>query len=209
MGNLDNPSAKQACRTQFNLALAFGFTGALLAFNEMHGFPRGEVRVGSWLNAMMHLFLISIFWRYRVSLSMAMRGFDPNVTSGEDRAARAYPYFTIVVIAAVWWITNIVVSYGNFDLRITAPHYKTMGILMFAPILDTLIRGLVRHFLPPISGEGKIAEHAYISAKRSHVRVGRVVVFGFVILLMADFWGMSATNLASAGVGPQLAARLI
>jgi small-conductance mechanosensitive channel len=207
--NLSDKDAKQSCRTQFRVAFLLGFSGALITFNEMHGLPRGEVRIGFWLNALMHIYLISIFWYYREPLTKAMRGFDPDVTPMEDRVARAFPYFAIFVTIAVWWVINIVVSYENFELLSSVPHYKTMAMLMFAPAMDTLIRGLVRHLSPRMSGEGLVAERAYLSAKRSYIRIGRVVVFGFIILAIADFWGMSATNLASAGVGPQLAAKLI
>ncbi len=207
--NLDDVNAKKSCRIQFRLAFLLGFSGALLAFNEMYGLPRGEVRIGFWLNTLMHIYLIWIFWTYRKPLASAMRGFDPDVTPAEDRVARAYPYFVIFVVIAVWWIVNIIVSYENFEWLRSLPHYKTMGILMFAPAMDTLIRGLVRHLSPPMSGEGTVAERAYLSAKRSYVRIGRVLMFGFIVLLIAGFWGMSATNLASAGVGPQFAAKLI
>lgn len=207
--NLDDANAKKSTRTQFRFAMLLGFSAALLAFNEMNGLPRGEVRIGFWLNTLMHLYLIWIFWTYRKPLTQAMRGFDPNVTPAEDRVARAYPYFVIFVVIAIWWIINIIVSYGNTEMLRSLPHYKTMGILIFAPAMDTLIRGLVRYFSPPMSGEGAVAERAYLSAKRSYVRIGRVVMFGFTILLVASFWGMSATNLASAGVGPQFAAKLI
>jgi small-conductance mechanosensitive channel len=207
--NLSNKAAKESCRHQFRLALLLGFTAAILLFNEMHGLPRGETRLGFWLNATFHIYLVYILWHFRYELANAMRGFHTDVTPTEDRFARAYPYFAIFVTIAIWWIINIVVSYENFDLLRQNPHYKTMGILMFAPAMDTLIRGLVRHFSPPMSGEGPIAERAYHSAKKSYVRIGRVVVFAVVVIAVARFWGMSATNIASAGVGPQFAAALI
>jgi small-conductance mechanosensitive channel len=78
--------------------------------------------------------------------------------------------------------------------------------LMFAPAMDTAIRGLVRHLTPAMSGEGPVAEKAYYATKRSYIRIGRVVIFSGVVMSIARFWGVSATELASAGVGARLAA---
>ncbi|MEX0312420.1 MAG: mechanosensitive ion channel family protein, partial [Tateyamaria sp.] len=89
------------------------------------------------------------------------------------------------------------------------PQYTTMALLTFAPAMDTAIRGLVRHLAPPMTGEGPIAERAYVSTMRSYIRIGRVVVFGFVLLAVASIWGMSPSTLASAGVGERFAAALI
>ncbi len=207
--NVDTRTARASCFHQFWLSFLLGFSVAILLFNEMNGLAPGETRLAFWLNAGLHLYLGIILWRYRPGMASMMRGFDPDVSPMEERFARAYPYFAIFVVAAVWWVINIVVSYGNFELLASQPHYKTMVVLMFAPAMDTLIRGLVRYFSPPMTGEGAVAERAHASAKRSYVRIGRVVVFALVIISIADFWGMSPERVASAGVGPQLAAAMM
>ena len=127
----------------------------------------------------------------------------------EDRIARIYPYFGIVVVVVMWWVVGMVVSYGNFDLLATSPHYKTMTLLLFAPIMDTAIRGVVRHLTPAMTGEGAVAERAYVATKRSYVRMGRVIVFGLVLMTIAGVWGMDPGSIATAGVGERLAAAVM
>ena len=127
----------------------------------------------------------------------------------EDRVARAFPYFAIVLTLGVWWLVNIIVSYGNFELLQGAPHYITMGLLFFAPAMDTAIRSIVTHVAPPMSGEGPVAERAYVSTIRSYIRIGRVIVFGLVLVILADVWGIDPQSIAAAGVGERLAVRLI
>ncbi|MFT6024618.1 MAG: small-conductance mechanosensitive channel [Ascidiaceihabitans sp.] len=207
--NVDDATAKASVFHNFGFAFLVGLSFVIIQFNEFNGLPRGEARVGFWLNLAVHVYLATVIWRYRDGMVSMMRGFDPDVTPTEDRIARAFPYFAIFVTLGIWWIIQIVVSYGNFAMLDGAPHYKTMTLLIFAPAMDTVIRGLVRHLSPAMTGEGAVAERAYHSAKRSYVRIGRVVVFGMVIMAIAGFWGMSATNIASAGVGPQLAAKLM
>ena len=207
--NVDSPTARAFCKHQFWMAMLLGFSGAFIQFHNMYGVPSIETRLAFWLNVAMHVYLVWLMWTYRAGAVSMMRGSHPDVSVMEDRIARVYPYFAIFVIIAVWWVINIVVSYGNFELLGTYPHYKTMTLMLFAPALDTLIRGLVRHLSPPMTGEGPVAERAYLSAKRSYIRIGRVVVFGMVIIGIAGFWGMSPSNIASAGVGPRLAASMI
>lgn len=100
-------------------------------------------------------------------------------------------------------------SYCNFALLDGVPHYQTIEMLWFALAIDTLIRGLLRHLTPGRTGEGPGAERAYRSAKRCYIRIGRVVVFGIVIMIISSFWGMSPNNIAPSDVGPQLAAKFM
>ncbi|MEM6941386.1 MAG: mechanosensitive ion channel domain-containing protein [Pseudomonadota bacterium] len=200
--------AKNMCFHQFWLALLLGFSSAILAFNVDNGVPMGELRLGFWLDLALIVYLASLFWRYRAATTQMMRG-PGEVTEWEDRAARAYPYFMIAAIFTMWWIVNMVVSAGNFDLLATSPQYKTLLLLIFVPAMDTLIRGLVRHFTPAMTGEGPIAEKAYRSSKRAYIRIGRVIIFAIGILSIANFWGMSAASIATAGVGTRFAASLL
>jgi small-conductance mechanosensitive channel len=207
--NLSTPAAKAFCFHQFWLAMLLGFSGAIQIFNVNNGVPLGEIRIGFWLNLLMHIYLVVIFWRYRADGVTMMRGADPDVTPAEERAAQLYPFANIFIIISIWWIINIVISYGDFELLSTAPHYKTMVLLMLAPAMDTAIRGLVRHLTPAMRGEGPVAVRAYLASKRSYIRIGRVVIFAIVVLSIAKFWGMTATSIAAAGVGAQFAAHTI
>ena len=169
----------------------------------------GETRIGAWVNFAVHLYVALLFWRYWDESVTMMRGGYDDLSPAEEWIARAYPAFSIFVAFATWWVVNIVVSYSNFALLDGVPQYKTLALLTFAPAMDSAIRGLVRHLAPPMTGEGPVAERAYISPRRSYVRIGRVVVFGLVLLSVAAFWGMSPTTLASAGVGERFAANLV
>ncbi len=193
----------------FWLGMVVGIGQVIVPFNVANGVPVGETRIGGWINFTVHLYVALLFWRYWDEAVDMMRGGYDDLSPAEDWIARAYPAFGIIVALTTWWVVNIVVSYGNFALLDSVPQYKTMVLLTFAPAMDTAIRGLVRHLAPPMTGEGPVAERAYVSTRRSYVRIGRVVVFGLVLLAVASFWGMSATTLASAGVGERVAANLI
>lgn len=205
--NVTTPIARAFCFHQFWLAFLIGCSGAVMVFNTNYGLQMAETGLGFWLNLALHIFVI--FWRYREGGVSMMRGADPDVTPMEERAAQLYPYACISIFISIWWLSKIVVSYGNLELLASAPHFKTMLLLMFAPAMDTAIRDLVRHLTPAMTGEGPVAERAYYTSKRSYVRIGRVVIFAIVVLSIANFWGMSATSIAAAGVGGQFAANII
>lgn len=207
--NVTRNQARGFCFHMYWMAMLLGLSAAILIFNAENGVPRGETRLGFWLSAAVYIYLVWLTWTYRAASVTMMRGYDPNVTPMEDRIARLYPYFGIAVVVVMWWVVNMVVSYGNFKLLGTNPQYKTITLLLFAPAMDTAIRGLVRHMTPAMTGEGAVATRAYHATKKSYTRIGRVVVFGIVLAAIAGIWGMNATSIATAGVGERLAASVI
>jgi small-conductance mechanosensitive channel len=193
----------------FWFALLVGSSIAILDFNELNGVMRGTLRLGFVFNFAIHLYIALVLWRYRGAMADMMRGYDPNITPAEDWVARMFPYFGIAVSVGIWWVVNVIGSYDNFAFLASVPHYKTMALALLAPALDTAIRGTVRHLGPKMTGEGAVAERAHVAAQRSFIRIGRVLVFGLVLVLIARVWGMTPTVIASTGVGQRVAASAI
>jgi len=205
----DNETARYVHRHWVGLGILMGFMIFIIAFNEMNGLPAGTTRLGFWLNLAIHIYIIVIAIKARDGLVMMLMGPEEEATPAEKRVAKAYPWFVVAVSVVTWLIVELLASLGRFDLLVGGRHYVTMGLLLMAPAMDTMIRGLVGHLLPAMSGEGEIAERAYVASKRCCIRVGRAMVFGIVVLTIAFMWGMDFHNLASQGVGAQAAAALI
>lgn len=205
----DDWSARYLHRSQIGLAILAGFSIFIVGFMAANGVPMRETRLGFWLNTAIFIWLGVIAVRARRGLVMMARGWDPDITPMEDRVARAYPMGTLMIIVLGWTVVEIIVSRGQFQLLQGGRHFITLGLLIMSPAMDTAIRGLVKHLAPPMQGEGAVAERAWRSTKRSYIRIGRIIVFGLVILALAGIWDIDFTNLASAGVGAQFAAKLI
>ncbi len=205
----DDWSARYLHRSQIGLALLVGISIFIVGFMAANGVPMGETRLGFWLNTAIFIWLGVIAVRARKGLVMMARGWDPDITPLEERVARAYPMGTLALILLGWIAVEIIVSRGQIQLLQGGRHFITLGLLIMSPAMDTAIRGLVRHLAPPMQGEGALAERAWRSTKRSYIRIGRVIVFGLVILAIAGIWDISFTNLASAGVGAKFAAKLV
>lgn len=205
----DQWSAEFMMRHQIGFALLFGFTIWIIQFNQLNGVEPGESRFGFWLNLALHIYFAWSTWKAREGLTMMARGGDPDISPTEARAAQIYPYFIIGLVVFMWWVMQVIAAYQLWELMIGWPHILTILLVGYSPFTDTVVRGMVRHLTPPMIGQGVVAEAAYRSAKRSYVRIGRVVAFVLVLMVIGRIWGIDFANLASAGVGAQFAGRFI
>ena len=205
----DDWSARFLHRHQAIFIFLVGFSAWIVTFNDMNGVPMGESRLGFWLNVAVHGYFAAMLWRAREGLTTMMRGADPDVTPGEERAAHYYPYIIVGITIAAWFMVEIIITYELWSLLAGAPQVKMFILLAYAPVMDAMVRGLVRHLTPPMTGEGVVAERAYLSAKRSYIRIGRIIAFAIVVVAIGQIWGIDFTNLATAGVGAQFAGRFI
>ncbi len=207
--NLSDHWAKYFYRHNIGLIILIAASMFIVKFNDAMGVPMGETRIGYWLNMLVHLYIIYIAWTAREGLVEMMRGSDPDRTDFDEAVARAFPWFAIIVSVAMWVIVNTVAGLGMYELLKSAPHYTSMFWLLMMPAFDTGIRGVVRHMQPPMKGEGAIAEEAYRLTKRGYIKIGRVIVGLFIIVMIAKAWQIDLQNVAAAGVGQQFAGNLI
>ncbi|MEX0319768.1 MAG: mechanosensitive ion channel family protein [Ruegeria sp.] len=210
--NVDDHWAKYLHRNLIGLLLLIGLTLFVLRFNALNGVTGEDTRIGFWLNAAIHVYIGVIAWTARVGLSQMMLGTDPDRTRFDEEVAHYYPYFAIGVSVVIWLLVEFLVAQNDpaiLAVLVHGSHFTTMFWLLIAPALDTLIRGLVRHLQPPMSGEGPLAERAYRSAKRSYIRIGRVVAGLFVVFMIARAWQLDLRHVASAGVGAEVGGAVI
>ncbi|MFV0515456.1 MAG: mechanosensitive ion channel family protein [Jhaorihella sp.] len=210
--NMGDHWARYLYRNLIGLFFLIGFILFIVGFDARNGVAMAEARLAFWLNTAVHFYVALIAWTARDGLRNMMRGTDPDRSEYDERAAHAYPAYAIGVAVVMWLVVGIIGVSGSPDVRQMlghGAHYMTMFWLLAGPALDTLVRGLVRHLQPPMIGEGKVAEAAYRSTKRSYIRIGRVLVFGLIVIIIAKAWNMSITDLAASGVGGNLAGNLV
>ena len=205
----DDWTAKFTYKHSWGLFLLIGFGASTIYFNAINGFPPGSIRVGFWISLAIHTYLIYVVWQSREGIKKMLMGKHSDVTPFETKIANNYPYFLVALTVVMWLIVELVISLGAFDLLRNSPHIITLLIFLFVPAMDTLIRAVVVHMVPPMQGEGIIATRAFYSTKRSYLRIGRVLVFGFLILVVMDVWQIKLENVASDAVGATVAANFI
>ncbi|MCF6232214.1 MAG: mechanosensitive ion channel family protein [Rhodobacteraceae bacterium] len=191
------------------LVFASGVIRFVVEFNLANGIPLAELRIGFWLTVGLHIYMVVIAWTAREGLAEIIRGTDPDRTRFDETVARYYPFYVAAISAFMLILLIVITGLGKVAILVGAPQYTTMFWLFLLPAFDSLIRGLVRHLLAPMIGEGAVAETAYKSTKRSFIRIGRVVAGIFVLLMIIGVWNIDLHNLAAAGVGSNLAGNLI
>ena len=191
------------------LFVLMGFASFIIKFNHLNDVPVGELRLGYWINLIMHAYLIYITWTARHGLTQMLIGKYGDVTPLESRIARYYPIVMIMAVVLIWLVIELAIYEEQFQLLRNQPHYVSMLILLFVPALDTLIRNVVTILFPTMHGEGELAQQAFLSARRSYLRIGRVLLFGVLILILMDVWHIDLDAAASDVVGANVASRFI
>lgn len=187
---VDDTWAKFLHRNIVGLVFLGGLTIFVVDFNTRFGVTPGETRIGFWFDSAVYLYIIFIAIRAKDALITMMQGGAENPTRYEVLVARAYPWYAIAVALIMWVIVNVLIGMNEVTLLLGGAHYKTMFWLLVAPLLDTMVRGLTRHLVPPMIGEGPVAEAAHEATKRAYIRIGRVILIAAVAIIIKDIWNI-------------------
>lgn len=204
----DDETARFFHRNLMIIVFIAGLLDFFLVFLLSNGIPLGELRLGFWINLMLYIWVLQTIWRGRRGIVDILIGGNEDPTPGQLRVAHAWPYVTMALVVANWLLIEFIVAAGRFDL-LNGQENVTLALILFAPAIDTGIRGLVHHIAPPMQGQGALAELAHERTKQSYVRIGRVLLSVLGIAVIAKMWGIDLDNLASAGLGAQIASGMI
>ncbi|QDG74476.1 mechanosensitive ion channel family protein [Labrenzia sp. PHM005] len=150
--------------------------------------------VGFGVNA----WIIAIIWQARHGLTSIILGDDDDPTSGLERMAQFWPYFSMAFIAFNWLLIQVTSSIG-IDSLTAGRSLAVIALVVFAPFLDTMVRGIVSHIVPPMQGEGPVAEAAHLQTRYSYVRIARVALLAFLILTVGRIYGLNLLALGGDG----------
>ncbi|WP_240453750.1 mechanosensitive ion channel family protein [Chachezhania antarctica] len=202
---LVNCSDRWAKFLQRNLTILMGLMGLTLfipAVNAAFGAHGGDgISLSYWMNLAVQLYLVFIAWTAREGLSDIIRGTDPDRTAFDEKMAIAYPYWIIGVDIFIWVVTTLAFGFGALDLLAAGATYVTLFWLVILPALDTVIRGVVQHMVPPMTGHGIVAQKAYRASKLAYIRIGRTIMVILVLMIITGTWDMQLISF-SGGVGP-------
>lgn len=204
----DDWTAKFIFRQQLGIVLLIGTANVVVGFQELQGISFSESSIGFWLVVISVCWLVYVLYRARHGLTSIILGPEDDATRGERLLAMAYPWLAMAMVVLTWLIIEMILAQGRVDLIDDGQGYITVCLFLLAPIFDTMVRALVKHLVPPMRGEGLLAEAAYRSTKRSYVRIGRALLLAIIIVVIANVWDIDYSNLASAGLGVRIAASM-
>lgn len=204
----DDWTARYLYRNGVAVSVLIGMSAVLVEFQRHYGVAPGDIKTGFWMSLAAYIWLIVMCVQARQGLTSMLLGGDDHASPVEQLLARIYPWLAVVMIAFTWLLVEMLIANNRFDLVENGEQFLTLAALLAVPVLDTMVRGLVRHLVPPMRGEGAAAEMAYLSTKRSYIRIGRAIMIAGTIVLVARVWDVDVENLASAGLGARIAAVL-
>lgn len=207
--NTDQRTARILFRSLMGVLLVVGMIQSVRLVMVEVGAEETALAIGFWVNLLVFVWLALIVIRCRDGLQQIVRGGADSQSPNERWIVGPYPAFALAAILGTWIAGLVAESMGKNEFILNGRHFLSLGLLLVVPMCDTLIRATVRLLVPPMQGSGVAAQTAFDAAFRSYVRVGRVVVFGTIILVLANLWGMSVVGLAEAGVGEQLGERAV
>lgn len=203
----DDWTAQYAYR---NLVILSAYTGIALYIAALMQYfnLEGIVTVRFWLGSIFTVWLVFIIWSARKGLTSMIIGEDPNLTPGLAKMAAWWPAVAIAVIIFNWLLNRFVLSTGHEAI---AAGRSTLAVtlIVVSPFLDTIVRGVSRHLVPPMEGEGAVAEKAHQDTEQCYIRVGRIVLLVLLVLMIARLWGLSLTNLAEDSLGANFASNMM
>ncbi len=183
-----------------NLAL-MGLGAFLVDFQSMNGVPLAQTQIGTWALIVNFIWIGFAVWRTRLGLARMMRGFDTDLTPLEASFARLYPTLFLLLIFAMALVALHFSTVDSADLANGYRHYITLGVFALMPVVDTAIISLVHRLVPPMRGEGGLAEQAFLSATRAYVRICRVIALAAGAIILSRVWEFELSGIGARGIG--------
>ncbi|MEM7463613.1 MAG: mechanosensitive ion channel domain-containing protein [Pseudomonadota bacterium] len=203
----DDWTAKFIYRSLVGLAALIGVAVFLFEIMKEYNIA-GIPAFRFWVSLLVYVALVYVTWRARNGLTSIIKGQDEFVTTGLERMATWWPWISIIAMAVQYFAVSVALASGKTDYS-PAIGITTIAIIVFAPFLDTMLRGVIKHLVPPMQGEGEVAEAAYLRTRLSYARIGRVLLLAVLFFTIAKLWGIDFQNIAALGFGAQLAAKLM
>lgn len=203
----DDWTARFVYRSFVGLTLFIAIGLYLFGVMSRFGIEGGET-LRFWVGLLGYVSLIYITWRARKGLTSIIKGDDENLTPGLERMAAWWPMISIAILVAQYAAAQIALSSGNVAFS-PAVGASTLALIVLLPFMDTMLRGVIKRLVPPMQGEGPVAEAAYHETRHSFARIGRVVLLAIVILVIARLWGISFQSFAATGVGARFGSKII
>ncbi|MGI9352188.1 MAG: mechanosensitive ion channel family protein [Rhizobiaceae bacterium] len=200
----DDATAHFLYRSLVAIAVLIGTALFVLGLLQRYSLPVVD-SFRFWVALLVILWVAYVIWRSRNGLTSIIKGNEEILTPGLERMAAWWPVVSIILVMFIWIYNQFVI--GDFQEAVSPVRgILALAIVVLAPFLDTMQRGIIRHAMPAMQGEGPVAEEAYIQTRLSYIRIGRVALFAILILVLGRLLGISFQNVAEAGLGAQIAA---
>lgn len=168
----------------------------------------GVAALRFWVGLIAVLWIMFVTWQARQGLTSIIIGDEENLTPGLKKMANWWPRVSIFLLGFVWLLIQFVVSTGSTAIT-EGRGTLIIALVVVLPFLDTMVRGIAGHLVPPMQGEGPVAEQAHLETRAAYVRIGRLFLLVTLVFVIAKLLGLDLKNIAESGLGTEIAAKFI
>ncbi|MGY9055261.1 MAG: mechanosensitive ion channel family protein, partial [Alphaproteobacteria bacterium] len=203
-------SDKSAKFLTYRIMMIFGwstFAIGFLIWCFVFGMPQ-QPSMGIFVSVGFYGLMALTIWQGRHAITSMSIG-DGDSGPGWERFAQAWPKIAIGIVGLNWVVVQLFVATSNQQQLSPTALNTTLAILLALPMFEVALPAMIRACLPddPTQSDGMRAAHAETQA--GMVRISRIPVTIFVLLLLANLWGLNLQDVASQGVGAQFAGAMI
>ncbi len=193
------------------IGLIFGwsaFSAGLFRWVREFGWPHGLGSLGLWFPIVFHGLMALTIWQARQGITGMVIGHGDGGRAW-NRFAQLWPLIAIALVALQWLVVELFAATGNLESLSVAALNISLAVLLALPLVELAIRALIEAIRPDDPDEEASLRAAHRETRHGLMRCGRTVAGFVLILLLAKIWGLDLRDLASQGVGAQLAGALV
>ena len=193
------------------IGLVFGwsaFASGLFQWILTFGWPYALGSFSFWISLIYHGLMALTIWQARAGITRMVRGHGDGGPAW-NRFAAGWPMIAIGLVALQWLVVELFNATGNIERLSVAALNLSLAVLLALPLFELMIRALVDAIWPGDPDEEPSLRAAHAETQLGLARCGRTVTGMFLVLVLARAWGLNLRDLASQGVGAQLAGALL
>ena len=195
----------------WRVGLIFGFSAfavSVLRWAREFEWPDSMDGLGFWMSAIFHALMALTIWQARAGITRMVLGHGDHGPAWH-RFATVWPAIAIGLVVFQWLLVELFAATGNLEhLSLTALHVS-VAVVLALPLIELALRALVEAIWPGDPAQEEALRVAHRETQLGLVRCGRIVAAVVLVVALAWLWGLDLHDLASQGVGAQLAGALV
>ena len=168
-------------------------------------FPQ-DTQYGNWIGIVYYGLMALTLWQARSAITSMVLG-EGESGPAWQRFAAAWPKIAVVLVLLNFLLVQILYA-TNVPLNLNALD-ATLIVILALPLVEVAVPSVVKSAWPVNPDDDAGMQAAHRATQNGIVRVARIPITVFLILGLANLWGLDLHNLASQGVGAQLAGSVI